>query len=263
MAAQKLLSAVYRLQERFGLNYVVDFLRGSAGVRDVHKEIKTFGIGKDISKDQWKQYARELMQLGYLEQSGGEYPLLKLSDTSWSVLKGEVPVMLTAPVATPSGTPAQAGGARGGGDIPQPVLLAELKQLRRSLAEKERVPPYIIFSDATLAELCAWLPQSMSELTRISGFGEVKLAKYGEAFLEVMVQYCQRHGLQSQVHLKAGKAKPRKSNPKQVTASAPASSSSRMAWRWKRSPHREDWPFPPWKATWRNLSEKENWTSAK
>ncbi|WP_423736136.1 DNA helicase RecQ [Chitinophaga caseinilytica] len=214
VAAQKLLSAVYRLQERFGLNYVVDFLRGSAGVREAHQEIKTYGIGKDIGKDQWKQYARELMQLGFLGQSTGEYPLLRLTDTSWSVLRGEVQVQLTAQVAAPQGNGMQSGSSRHTGDIPQPVLLAELKQLRRSLAEKERVPPYIIFSDATLAELCSWLPQSMGELARISGFGEVKLAKYGEPFLEVMLQYCQRHGLQSQMHLKAGKAvKPRKSKP--------------------------------------------------
>ncbi|WP_341837499.1 DNA helicase RecQ [Chitinophaga pollutisoli] len=213
VAAQKLLSAVYRLQERFGLNYVVDFLRGGAGVRDAHQEIKTYGIGKDIGKEQWKQYARELMQLGFLGQSSGEYPVLKLTDTSWSVLKGEVQVQLTAPAAA-SAAISTSGSARNGGDIPQPLLLAELKQLRKSLAEKERVPPYIIFSDATLAELCTWLPQSLGDLTRISGFGEVKLAKYGEPFLEVMQTYCARHGLQSQVHLKAGKtAKPRKSKP--------------------------------------------------
>lgn len=211
VAAQKLLSAVYRLQERFGLNYVVDFLRGGSGVREAHQEIKTYGIGKDISKDQWKQYARELMQLGYLGQSNGEYPLLRLTDTSWSVLKGEVPVQLTAPApasATLNTTP-----GRKGEDIPQPLLLAELKQLRRSFAEKERVPPYIIFSDATLAELCTFLPQQMSDMGRISGFGEVKLAKYGAAFLEAMQLYCQRHGLQSQMHHKAGKAKPRKTKP--------------------------------------------------
>ncbi|WP_109696993.1 DNA helicase RecQ [Chitinophaga deserti] len=208
VAAQKLLSAVYRLQERFGLNYVVDFLRGSATVRDAHQELKTYGIGKDISKEQWKQYARELMQLGYLGQSNGEYPLLRLTDTSWSVLKGEVPVQLTAPApasATMNTTP-----GRKGEDIPQPLLLAELKQLRRNFAEKERVPPYIIFSDATLAELCTFLPQQMSDMGRISGFGEVKLAKYGSAFLEAMQSYCRRHGLQSQMHHKAEKAKPRK-----------------------------------------------------
>ncbi len=205
IAAQKLLSAVYRLQERFGMNYVVDFLRGSSTVKEAHQDIKTFGIGKDVSKEQWKKYGRELMQMGYLQQSGGEYPLLQLTSTSWNVLKGEEKVMFD--VAAPEAA-GKSGGDRKGGEIANPALFQELKQLRRQLADRENVPPYIIFSDATLAELCNYLPLKASDLSKISGFGDVKLAKYGDVFLDAVQTFCIRHRLNTQMHLKA-QAKPR------------------------------------------------------
>ncbi|WP_220392785.1 DNA helicase RecQ [Chitinophaga lutea] len=209
IAAQKFLSAVYRLQERFGMNYVVDFLRGSSTVKEAHQEIKTFGIGKDISKEQWKKYGRELMQMGYLQQSGGEYPLLQLTNTSWNVLKGEDRVMFD--VAAPE-TAAKSGPDKKGGEIGNPALFQELKQLRRQLADRENVPPYIIFSDATLVELCNYLPLKGSDLSKISGFGDVKLAKYGDVFLDAVQTFCIRHRLNTQMHLKTqARPRPRKS----------------------------------------------------
>src|SRR5215218_5080352 len=86
--AQKVLSAVSRVKERFGINYIIDLLRGSTTVRPEHQLLKTFGIGKDISKDQWRQYIRELLQLNYLQQSDSEYPVLQLNEKSHEVLKG-------------------------------------------------------------------------------------------------------------------------------------------------------------------------------
>lgn len=212
IAAQKMLSAVYRLQGRFGLNYVVDFLRGGSSVRETHREIKTFGIGKDISKEQWKQYARELIQMGHLAQSAGEYPLLQLTDTSWQVLRGEEKVEFTVSAAAKT-SPAGAAPTKQSAEIAHPALFNELKQLRRQLADKENVPPYIVFSDATLAELVAYLPVTVSDIARISGFGDVKLAKYGDAFLDAVQNYCLRNGLSTQMHLKAGRQKPKKTRP--------------------------------------------------
>lgn len=212
IAAQKMLSAVYRLQGRFGLNYVVDFLRGGSSVRETHREIKTFGIGKDISKEQWKQYARELIQMGHLAQSAGEYPLLQLTDTSWQVLRGEEKVEFTVSAAAKP-SPAGAAPTKQSAEIAHPALFNELKQLRRQLADKENVPPYIVFSDATLAELVAYLPVTVSDIARISGFGDVKLAKYGDAFLDAVQNYCLRNGLSTQMHLKAGRQKPKKTRP--------------------------------------------------
>lgn len=209
IVAQKLLSAVYRLQERFGMNYVVDFLRGSATIKEVHKEIKTYGIGKDIAKEQWKQYGRELMQMGYLQQSAGEYPILQLTDTSWRVLKGEENVMLTVPVKTAE--TASPAPTKQSAETDNPVLFQELKQLRRQFADRDNVPPYIVFSDATLAELVTYLPLTPTDIAKISGFGDAKLAKYGEAFLDAVQTYCIRHGLKTQMQLKVPKLKARKS----------------------------------------------------
>lgn len=220
VAAQKLLSAVYRLEERFGLNYVTDLLRGSSTVRESHQQLKTFGVGKDISKEQWKQYARELIRLGYLRQSSGEYPLLQLTDTSWNVLKGEEKVMFAAPAETTPAT--KAAPDRQSAEIAHPELFRELKALRRRLADRENVPPYIVFSDATLAELVAYLPLTTGDLAKISGFGDVKLAKYGEAFLDAVQSYCIRRRISTQMHLKT-RQKPRRS-AKSDTGSSPRQS---------------------------------------
>lgn len=209
--AQKLLSAVYRVEERFGLNYVVDLLRGSSTVRESHKQLKTFGIGKDISKEQWKQYGRELIQLGYLQQANGEYPVLQLTDTSWRVLKGEEKVMLTAPAA--AALPAAPAPTKQSAEIAHPALFQELKLLRRQMADRENVPPYIVFSDATLAELVTYLPLTTTDLAKISGFGDVKLAKYGDAFLDAVQTYCIRQRIGTNIHLKAPRQRPRKSKP--------------------------------------------------
>lgn len=209
--AQKLLSAVYRVEERFGLNYVVDLLRGSSTVRESHKQLKTFGIGKDISKEQWKQYGRELIQLGYLQQANGEYPVLQLTDTSWRVLKGDEKVMLTAPAA--AALPAAPAPTKQSAEIAHPALFQELKLLRRQMADRENVPPYIVFSDATLAELVTYLPLTTTDLSKISGFGDVKLAKYGDAFLDAVQSYCIRQRIGTSMHLKAPRQRPRKSKP--------------------------------------------------
>lgn len=210
VVAQKMLSAVYRLGERFGLNYVIDFLRGSSTVREQHKELKTYGIGKDISKDQWKRYGRELIQTGHLKQSGGEYPVMQLTNSSWAVLKGEEQVMLSLP-ASETAAPAKGPAAAVAG-TPNDGLFQELKQLRRQIATHENVPPYIVFSDATLVELSTYLPLTRTDITKISGFGDVKLARYGDAFLDAVQTYCIRHGLPTQMHLKSPRQRPRRSS---------------------------------------------------
>lgn len=201
--AQKILSAISRLQERYGINYIVDFLRGSSTIRDDQQSLKTFGIGKDINKDQWKLYIKDLLQAGYLFQSEGEYPVLKLNEKSWKILKGEERVELVKSVKARKESIVEEKK-----EIPvYPVLLQQLKQTRDQLARKENVPAYLVFSDVTLRELASYLPMNVSDMSKISGFGNVKLGKYGEAFLKVVAAYCRENNLQTQIHLK---------NPKQL-----------------------------------------------
>lgn len=194
--AQKLLSAVSRLQERFGINYLVDFLRGSSVVREEHQSLKTYGVGKEISKDQWKLYIREMLQLNYLQQSEGEYPVLKLNELSWKILKGEEKVRLVKSVneKTPVSKP-ELLAVHG-------ELLQQLKQVRDHLARKENVPPDLIFTDATLVELSTYLPLNLTDLGKISGFGNVKTGKYGFHFLQAVKSYCQQNKLTTQFHHK-------------------------------------------------------------
>ena len=202
--AQKILSAVSRLQERYGTNYVVDFLRGSSTIRTDQQSLKTYGIGKELSKDEWKLYVRELVHLGYLRQTPDEYRVLKLNEKSWSVLKGTERVELTKVTTERKQEPermlAQAGP-------PETMLLQVLKGVRTQLANQDHVPPYLIFSDATLVELASYLPLNLTDLAKISGFGNVKIGRYGSFFLEAVQSYCQEHGLKSRINLKAGTVK--------------------------------------------------------
>ncbi len=191
--AQKLLSAVYRLGGRFGLGYTIDFLRGSKSekIRLEHRALKTFGAGADISKEKWFRYAKDLIALGFLKQVGEPYPILSLTEKSSAVLRGEVKVLLTESVETKE-IEAEAPAY-------EQELFESLKALRMETARRENVPPYLVFSDATLVELATFLPMTIADLTRISGFGEVKVARYGKRFLEAVTEYCREHALSSKI----------------------------------------------------------------
>ena len=193
--AQKALSAVARLDERFGVSYVIDFLRGSQSEKiwDQHKAIKTYGAGADLSKKDWRQYMDDLLHLDYLRKDDGKFPVLKLTEKSWPVLRGEEKVMLIEAVSEREEVASQEA-------VPlEEELISRLKTRRLQLAREENVPAYVIFSDATLHELATYLPQTMEDLPRISGFGEVKISKYGAQFLEVVQDYTEEHGLASRM----------------------------------------------------------------
>jgi ATP-dependent DNA helicase RecQ len=212
LIAQKALSAVARLKERFGNTYVIDFLRGSKRekIREEHKQLKTFGVGADISRADWFRYMRELVTLGYLAVTDDEYPVLKLTDKSEAVLKGLQKVELIASQTIEEKEqeviPYEAG------------LLNELKLTRRDIAMNENVPAYIILSDAALMEMATYLPQTLEELRLISGFGDVKLARYGREFLIPVKNYCIKHGLSSRIKQKSPKRE-RKTRSERTTTS--------------------------------------------
>ncbi len=204
--AQKILSAVTRLQQRFGINYVIDFLRGSSTTKTEHQSIKTFGIGKDISKDQWKMYVKDMLQLGYLQQSETEYPVLQLNEISRQILKGEMQAKLVKSVSVNKELVQRTS-------VAEPVngdLLRKLKAIRYDLAKEENVAAFQVFSDATLVELATYLPLTNTDLAKISGFGDIKLAKYGNYFLDTIIDYCRANNLVTKINSKAPK-RPRKS----------------------------------------------------
>jgi ATP-dependent DNA helicase RecQ len=199
--AQKALSAVARFDTAHGLTYLVDFLRGSKSekIKSWHKKLSTYGIGADIPKDVWFGHLKNLIGLGYLEQSGIEYPVIKLTKKSVAVLSGAEQVMMVKTVGKKEIMSDKE-------DLPyEKELFVTLKTVRTTIATHERVPAYIIFSDATLLELATYLPQSAEEIRKISGFGEVKLAKYGKEFLGVVVSYCRERNLISKISEKIPK----------------------------------------------------------
>jgi ATP-dependent DNA helicase RecQ len=201
LIAQKALSAVARLKERFGNTYVIDFLRGSKREKiwEEHKQLKTYGIGAEISRADWFRYFRELVTQGYLQVTDDAYPVLKLTDKSEAVLKGQQKVELIA---------SQTMEERETEVIPYEAgLLQELKLTRRDIAANENVPAYIIISDAALLEMATYLPQDLGELRLISGFGDIKLARYGREFLVPLKNYCVKNGLSSRIRQKTAKPK--------------------------------------------------------
>ena len=202
--AQKALSAVYRTEQRMGLTYLVDFLRGakSQKMRDQHKQLPTYGIGADISKTSWLAYFRELIEQGYLDQTHGQFPTLVLTDKSRDVLKGKTIVELVKVVDELERT-----GSRALQETHDYFrdLFDRLKTVRTEFARADNVPPYVIFSDVTLIEMATYLPQDSEQMLKISGVGDVKFQKYGAECLEVIKGYCKENKLESRIEHKIPK----------------------------------------------------------
>ncbi|HEY0458923.1 MAG TPA: DNA helicase RecQ [Pyrinomonadaceae bacterium] len=202
--AQKALSAVYRTGQKMGLGYLVDFLRGSQSQKiwDSHKNLKTYGVGADVSKNEWFEYFRDLISQGFLKQSDGQFPTLQLTEKSDDVLRGNVRVeLIKATVKEEKKQTLVAGAAH----EYFKDLFEDLKRVRTDFARAENVPPYIVFSDAALVEMATFLPADLDEMGKISGVGELKLEKYGADFAEVIRDYCERNNLASRIDLKQPK----------------------------------------------------------
>lgn len=199
--AQKLLSAVTRTGEKFGADYLIDFLRGSQSVKILaaHKEIKTYGIGKELKKDEWLAIVKQMLQQRLVEQSDGVYPALRLNEASRRILKGEQEVVLV--LKKPQEEEIKLGDA----PAHHPELFKLLKEKRRDIARQENVPDYIVLGDNTLMEMATYLPLNFDELRRVSGFGDYKVAKYGPAFIEVIKPFAKQHNLDSRISFKMPK----------------------------------------------------------
>ncbi|MFN8389625.1 MAG: DNA helicase RecQ [Bdellovibrionota bacterium] len=193
IVAQQALSCVYRTGQRFGVSYLTDVLRGALSDRIVdfqHDRLTVFGIGKDLSKTQWAGVFRQLIAGGYLQVDIGGFGGLHLAAKSAGVLRNEERVFFRHdPAAVKESKKAR--GSRASSADPslaprEQSLFEKLRACRLDLAKKNSVPPYVIFHDTTLKEIAKRNPQSVAELQRISGIGEAKLARYGEALLTVL-----------------------------------------------------------------------------
>ena len=214
--AQKALSAVYRTGQRFGVGYLVDLLRGSQSqaIRDEHKNLKTYGAGSDVSRYAWFEHFKYLIEQNYLRKTDGAYPVIALTEKSNDVLAGRVSVDLYKVVEK------EAKKTKLIVETELPYvreLFDELRTLRTSFATAEKVPPYIVFSDATLVEMATYLPQMDWEMRKISGVGDLKFEKYGAAFIQAVRDHCLRNGLVSRMDMKRPNTR-RKTRTKRDTA---------------------------------------------
>ena len=196
-AARKALSCVYRFHQqrgqRFGAAHLIDVLRGKRTDKVAqygHESLTTFGIGADLSETQWRSVLRQLVALGHL-RAEGEYNTLELSESARAVLKGEVQMLLRVPSETPRRGRTVRGGSK---EKAAPIPLDEagqrryaaLKAWRAEVAREHNLPAYVVFHDATLAEMASGMPASLGELGDISGVGAKKLEAYGREILRVL-----------------------------------------------------------------------------
>ena len=203
IAAQMFLSCVKKTGERFGGAHVIDVLRGAQTerVRRLgHDAVSTYGIGKDRPQEEWQYVARQLIKGGHVRQTESEYPVLQVSDRGYAVLfKGEL-VMLPRPrlrPARPKKLRVSRPGTTGAGGVMPDVqpsagderLFQQLRALRKRLSDERGWAPYMIFPDTTLWQLATERPASVSDLRRVHGVGEKKLADFGELFLEEIAAF--------------------------------------------------------------------------
>ncbi len=191
LAAQKALSCVYRTGQIFGAGHVIDVLTGTDGerVRKLgHDRLSTFGIGRDIGKEEWKSIFRQLVAAGLLRVDMDNHGSLLLTEACRAVLRGEERLSLRRDPAPKRAS--RASRARPSLDDPHDdALFQELRALRLELARDQGVPPYVIFHDTTLLEMARGKPRSLAAMAALQGMGRSKLDSYGQAFLEVIDGY--------------------------------------------------------------------------
>jgi ATP-dependent DNA helicase RecQ len=190
--AQKVLSCVYRVGQRFGAGHVIDVLRGSRNerIRKLgHDRLSTYGIGAGLAAEAWGSIIRQLIHRGYLEQDLANFSVLKLTPAARPLLKGEERLVLAKP-RVKAAAKKELRSRRPSSTLQyDDDLFQSLRILRKQLADQHGVPPYVIFSDSTLVEMAALLPADDEALLRINGVGSQKLARYGALFLEAIRQH--------------------------------------------------------------------------
>lgn len=188
---QKILSCIYRMGERFGSNAVIDVLKGSGSQRikslNFHK-LSTYGIMKEYGRDTLKEMISCLISDGYINIAGDKYPTLNISPAGRSVLKGKQQVSIRKVFAAEhAGSGALAAYDKG--------LFEVLRALRREIAGSLGLPPYIVFSDAALKDMCVRYPLNNEEFLTVSGVGEIKAEKYAVRFIAAIEEYVRKNNI--------------------------------------------------------------------
>jgi len=215
--AQKIMSCVVRIGERFGVNYLVDVLVGSRAA-DVlnrkHDQLSTHGILKEVPKSQLRDWVYQLVGQELLAIEGGEYPIVRLGPQARSVLHGDAEPRLIRTVSkSEQRKQAVRFEAASHADM---TLFEELRILRKEISQASGVPPYVVFTDNVLLELSASRPSNEEKMLSINGIGTAKMESYGPSFLEAIRDYCDRTGTAQDV---VWRTKESSSNPNAVRLS--------------------------------------------
>ncbi len=185
--AQKALSCIYRVNQRFGMGYVVEVLRGANNqrIRDLqHDKLPVYGIGRDQTHEHWVSVIRQLIHLGVVTQNIAQHSALQLTEAARPFLRGDEPLMLAVPrvVAIKSRSTSQKAF---GGNYDR-KLFAKLRKLRKAIADEANIPPYVVFNDATLIEMAEQMPLSPGEMLGVNGVGTRKLERFGREFMALI-----------------------------------------------------------------------------
>jgi ATP-dependent DNA helicase RecQ len=189
--AQKALSCVFRVGQRFGVGHVVDVLRGAQTQRVLelqHDKLSTYGVGSEKVAEAWSSLIRQLIHRGYLVQDVASYSVLKLTEAARPLLRGEEKLVLAKPRIRVK-TLQKKGKPQVGDFDYDDELFDALRVRRKRLAEESCVPPYVIFGDATLAEMAAKMPTDREAMLAINGVGRHKLQRFGSEFIDEIISY--------------------------------------------------------------------------
>ncbi|MBT0123937.1 ATP-dependent DNA helicase RecQ [Vibrio campbellii] len=193
--ARKALSCVYRVNQSFGMGYVVEVLRGMQNIRvreNGHDKISTYSIGRDHSHDYWVSIFRQLIHKGLLFQNITRNSTLQLTEEARPLLRGDVTLALAVPRLDTAARAAKSDKLTSKNYDKK--LFAKLRKLRKSIADEDGLPPYVVFSDATLIDMAEILPTSYGEMLAVSGVGQRKLEKYADPFLDLIQEHITHHG---------------------------------------------------------------------
>ena len=186
--AQKILSCIFRMGERYGIKMVIDTLRGSRQEKILKlglDKLTTYGIMAEIKEKRIRDIINHLVLNEYIVLTNSEYPVAKLTEKSKSLLSGRETLVMKIVKDQEKPVKKQSKASRHLGSVDQD-LFARLKGIRAGFAQKQQVPAFVIFSDATLIDMCHKMPRTKEEFLMVSGVGESKLKRYGDAFLGVL-----------------------------------------------------------------------------
>jgi len=190
IVAQKALSCVYRSEQRFGVNHLIDILLGNSNDkvhRFGHQHISTFGIGLELNQGQWRSVYRQLIALGMLSADMNNYGALKLTEKSRQVLKGELDILLRKDLKhKPTTNQTRKPFNKSLIEDSNKELWEALRSCRSQIAKEQKIAPFMVFHDATLMEMIDLRPQNKQQFRQLSGVGEHKLDKYSNEFLAII-----------------------------------------------------------------------------